>query len=398
MLFSECVFEGPRPFGIEGRDMTVTRREFAHELASVIMPYSKQSSRRFETGTPVSMRWGWQPNGMDKFFGYVHHTEPIQVPSRAVDDLKSLVKVVCVGTTFYMKEKRMRAWQDRTVSSVAREILREYQLSAILQEHATVWPSLMCNGVSDWEFLRSLANRVGWTLVPYQSDIIFRERLAGQTHMRDTAPVFVAAMPGMTESTVISMNTVDGELTKDGGSLVERQQYGMDARTLQPFYANDDASGLNAERVARWTTAPTFGTFETTPADTYGSAVEELGNSAKRNRWFIQAKAEVRGDTRVRPGMLVVIDGGVGVRERGYWYVQAVAHEVKGDAFRSVLSLGRDSQWDSFDRPEGPRRRRVIRPRNDPFGVQKGEQPPTLLVNNIWRAAYAAERPVTGVA
>lgn len=373
--------------------MTVSQREFSHDLVVAHIPIEQAGSKRYEKGTPVEIRWGTSiPNHTNRFYGYVHHTEPVYTRGGTQGRTQTL-KLVCIGASYRLKQPRQRIWKMRTSSSIVREIVNGAKFSGDVQSHEAIWESVANPGVSDWSFIVGQAHRIGYTFFASNTDIQFHDRISRFRKLQRSAPVFVARQPGdFKGDSVYSFHAVVGETTPDGGDQSIRVVSGVSPRFAEVLTTFDRTGTPVEEQLAQLSFAPEFLKFETdTVVQSIGMASAQLEGAARKNRWHYAAKAEVTGVPSVRQGSPVFFDG-LGPRDSGYWYVEGVEHVIRNNDYRMYLDLGRDSSFVTHMRPVEQVGRRVVRQRFDPFGTKKAALPPTTLVGGLWRSSWGAER------
>lgn len=378
--------------------LTISQREFCHDIAIAHLPIERAGSARYDTGTPVDIRWGTRfPNSRNRFYGYVHHTEPVYTRGGANVRTQTL-KTVCIGASYRLKQPRQRVWKKRTVSSVVQETINGVKFSGEIEAHPQVWESLTNPGQSEWMFLAELAHRVGFAFYVSNTDAHFHNRITRFRRLQASAPVFTAQQPDALNDgdDVYSFHPVVGETTPDGGDNAIRVVQGVDPRFVRAIAAVDREGIPINEQLAKFSFAPEFLKYEAgVVAGNIGAAQALLEGMADKNRWHYVAKAEVVGVPSIRQGSPVFFDG-LGLRDSGFWYVEGVEHVIRpsinGGDYRMYLDLGRDSSFLTKARPDEATARRVVRQRFDPFGTKKAALPPTSLVGGFWRSAWGAER------
>ncbi len=384
-----------RPFSFrEPIALTISEREFAHDLAIAHIPFEYAGSKRYETGTPVEVRWGTvYPNNTNRFYGYVHHTEPVYTRGGRGGRSHTL-KVVCIGASYRLKQPRQRVWKMRTAPSVVRELANLVKFSGDVQPHGDIRESIANPGVSDWRFMVEQAQRIGYTFYVSNTDVHFHDRITRFRRLQRSAPVFFARQPGDNTlgDSIYAFHIIVGETTPDGGDQAIRVIQGVDPRFAEVVSALDRVGTPIREQLAQRSFSPEFLKYETDiVAQNIGSATTQLEGLARKNRWHYVANAEVVGVPSVHQGSPVFFEG-LGPRDSGYWYVEGVEHVIRPDDYRMYLSLGRDSSYVTRSRPQEAAGRRVIRQRFDPFGTKKAALPPTTLVGGLWRSSWGAER------
>ena len=375
-----------RPVTQSLTSMTLLQQEYGHDVVSMVSYRDDNAPNRYSTGTPLTISWGLTNYRVEVFTGYVHHSEPIMLPGGQPAD-RQMVKVVCVGASWLMKEQHRRIFNGRTIPSVIKEVLDGYRLSGQVTDDTRVWDSLAQAGESDWEFICALAKRLGWAVYPNNTDVAFRDRRVSPQTSRRTAKAFTA--PGVGQPSggmgqIITFQAIDGETTPDGGQKANRVLFGMDAMQGTSFVVTQD----QPEPTLAWSSPdPVFLEFQNDTARDYAEASALVAGKTDVNRMYIQAKVEVQGEPAVRPGDVVCLLG-MGAKNSGYWYVQSAEHELGVGSYTTHLTLGRDSRWDTGQRPDH-RRRRIVRPRYAPYGEVFSEIPASNLINGTWRAAYS---------
>lgn len=382
----EAVFYGQRAEATSPAAITVFQQENNHDVVSLVSYLDDNTPNRYRAGVPVSVSWGALNRRVTTFQGYVHHTEPMVSPTGA-KAYRNVVKIVCVGATYLMKNKHRRSWEQRTVPSVLAEIFDGYKMSLQTEQHNKIWDVLVQSGESDWEFVCGLAHRIGWAIYPDNTDVMAQNRRVDLRAAKNTTSVFIAAPPTSPTgglNSILTFQAIDGETTPDGGQKANRISEGIDPWQGTYFTAAEGTS----QPVLGWVSPDAlFTEYSTDVARSYGEAATRLAGEAEDHRLYIQAKAEVVGDAYVRPGRAVSL-GGLGAKSNGLWYVQAVEHEVDQGTYVMHLTLGRDARWDTGFRPNA-QRRRVVQPRTDAYGTPLAVTPPTVLVAGVWRAAYS---------
>lgn len=376
---SLIVLSSRRPVVLNPHSLVVIQQACAHDVIAAVIKGGDDESRVYETGMPLSVQWGYQNGEVKTAYGYAHHTEPI-MGKGGLGQAQTL-KFVAIGASYVLKQPAQNIWVGRTVSSVVQEIADGVLFSTQIGDHPQVWNNLSQDGKPSWDFLASLASKLGWLLYADNTDLHFHEYLPDFQGMRDNAVLFGAGRNPVGPGSVITFHAIRGETVPGAGIKGGRRLGGVDPRSGDVFTLEDDGEVWPGGVMGAKTQAPLFLQYEDMAAGSLDEARSQIDGATQANRWYIQAKAEVTGTPRIRPGVLAAFDG-LGKRHDGYWYVQAVEHEIIGGRYRMYLDLGRDSEWDQYLRPD-PRARRSI------TGAQN-VVPDTILTNGVWRAAHGA--------
>jgi hypothetical protein len=270
------------------------------------------------------------------------------------------------------------------------QIASQYFLASVVQDDDPIWPQLSCTGDSAWSYLTQLSAKTGYSLACNKTRIRFVSVDLSMQRYWSTMPIFVSrnAAPNGLQQTMSVFHSLTGESNSSyaGGTKAVRNIGGLDLRTGQIFSANNDAT--NSIPLGRDQNYPFFGQqISDTVVVNQGAAQATLQGIADSNRWVYQAIATVSGLTTVRQGVPVVISGIDAVND-GIWWVQCVVHKIESWSYSLDLSLGRDSTGDKGVRAiQGTA---VAFSPTNPFAYSISNAPPTTLVNNRWRAAYAS--------
>lgn len=331
------------------RRVVLTQSEFQHELAVIEVPSFSVDSKRYQTGTPVTLAWGTSPTNGRTFVGYVSHTEPVYRVEGNEDGETDWRKVVCVGATFVLKDGDYSGYKDVSVPTVVRAICERYRLDAShVQTHARVFGSLSQNGRSFWDFLVDLAQKIGYVLYARGTSLYFHDRLSAVSNVRGNIPAFSPKGGGLN-----NFKSQIGATTPTGGDLFDRFGFGVNAET---------GAVITAQRKAVATRpvlgrVPYYAVHQRGDANlSFGSAAEgddALAAKALSNQLPISAKIEVGGHTNVRVGGVVQLNG-LDLTNSGLWYVKHVRHEITPKSYITTAEIGRDATTAVTLPPTGP--------------------------------------------
>jgi hypothetical protein len=335
------------------RSALIIQAENAHDIASFSASTSALPTKIREL-TPVSVRWGYETENQQTFYGYIHHVEPLYVEGEA------RMKVVCIGASLPLRSATQRTWRYQSYDTIVRDLAASVYLSADVKPHNVIWPYTAVSG-NAWDFLLSLANQIGYILA------------VNGTEVRFLSPVEVVVR-GMTAAPALTLNMfrpIVG-LTAEGGDR-RRSGYGIDARSGRFYSSTIGVLGTAAEIATDIV------------SDSPGEVKAQLNGMTQSNAFPYKAAAECRGDAKIVQGSLVYVQN-VGDDYVGQWYVHQVEHEISGGEYTGYLQLGRRLRGSlpSFTRPGQP-----IKLRTDPYGEVTGTPPPTVLTNGLWRSGWA---------
>jgi phage protein D len=370
----------------------VMQTEGMHDTAIITLRGADTSAPELQPGTPVQMQFGWQSVDLDYFYGYVDHIENHY--DRTVGSASTLEDVVCLGASYVLKDPFVGAWTTVQASSLVQQIASKYFLSSVIETDDTIWPQLSSPGDSAWCFLTQLAAKDGFRLACNKTMVRFISVDLSMQRYWTTMPVFQSRMVSSTYSqqTLTVFQSVTGEaLPVSGHTKAVRHISGLDLRTGQIVSAASAGSG--SIPLGQNQNYPFFGQqISDTVVSSQGSAQATLVGMAENNRFPYQATAIISGLTAVRQGVPIVISG-IDSNNDGTWWVQEAVHTIKQPSYSIHVSLGRDATGDTGLRPtQGSS---VAFTPSNPFAYTIANAPPTLLVNNRWRAAHASNVAIT---
>ena len=370
----------------------VLQGESMHDTAIITLRGADTSAPELQPGTPVQMQYGWQGVDVEYFYGYIDHIESHY--DRSVSELLTTEDVVCLGASYSLKDPFVGAWSNVQASSLVSQLATQYFLSSVIETDDTVWPQLAAPGDSAWCFLTQLAAKTGYSLACNKTMLRFVSVDLAMASYWQTMPVFMSrkVAPSYSQQSLSQFEALTGEATGLGGNTkAVRHISGLDLRTGQIFSATND--GSKSTPLGQNSNYPFFGQqISDTVVPTQGNAQDALTGMQQSNRFAFQASATLSGLTSVRQGVPIVISG-VDANNDGTWWVQEVVHKIRQPSYSIDVSLGRDATGDTGMRPT--QATTVSFSPSNPFAYVIANAPPTVLVNNRWRAGFASNVSVT---
>jgi len=358
--------------------------EGMHDTAIITLRGEATDAPELQPGTPVMMPYGWSTVNMDTFYGYVDHVEAHY--QRDIPVGSTYEDVVCMGVSYALKDPFVGTWSDIKASTVARVIGQKYFLSMIVDDSDYTWPQLGSPGSSAWTYLNQLANKLGYSLSCNKSLLRFVSVDTAMRNFWPGMPVFNSrnTQPSPAAQTLTEFQSLQGEaLNLNGHTKTIRQINGIDLTSGNVVGAIND--GTSIQKLGVMAPYPFFGQqISDTVVSSQGSARATLAGMAQCNRFVYQATATLSGLVTVRQGTPLLIRG-IDSNNDGVWWVQEVTHKIKMPSYSMEVCLGRDSLGDSGTRPI--QTTGVAYSANNPFVYAAHNAPPTILVNNRWRAA-----------
>lgn len=331
-------------------------REGAHAVVEVTVMFSAprsssvqgwllQSGNILAEGTPVHLVYGSGPHQAVDYYGYVHSYRIATAETDAKYTMNSEVTVTytLTGASSDMQSERSRAWSAVSPSFIARTICRSYRLAPVIQRGAQRLTERAQNSQSDFAFLRVMAEDLGLRLVVENTSVYLTEPLVSLRRGREIPTFHLTKINGIRDS-VYEFDVVSGELEPDGGRRTRVESFGYNPYTK--YLSRTVARTSARARHISYTTD--------LPNSSQSEAGDRATGRASTSALWVQAKARVRGDARIRVGHEVWFQGvGMGPRNIGTWMVREVEHHLeihptdrRLSKFRSDLVVGRN-------RPDG---------------------------------------------
>jgi phage protein D len=368
--------------------MKVMQCEAKHDLAVVTVRDEDPNVPEYTTGTACQLIYGFSPHQLETFYGYINHVS--QPYERTTNLNQSLVymDVVCVSASWILKQAFSRIWTSIQASAVVTEVAKSAMFSTTIETTDFSWPQLANPGRSAWSFLGELAGKLGWSLACNNTNLRFMSHDRVLSREAGTMPTFYSrtAAPNLNYETITRFESLQGETVQlEGHERTKRVLSNVDLTSGQVFTVNNTgvSQGLGTTRLA-----PFFTEYETDlVAADQQHAQARLDAEAQRNRFHIQASANVSGNSEVKQGTGVVLLG-LGSKNSGVWYVEEVVHNLKLGKYTMDLTLGRDALGDTGhrSRPSG-----IAWQVTDRVGLPS-TPPSTVFVNGQWRASWQGTR------
>jgi phage protein D len=357
-----------------------------HDTAVVTLRGEDMSAPNLVPGTTVMITYGWKPLQLDVFYGYIDHIGSSY--EKGTPTVTTYNDVVCLGASYAMKDPVVGAWSNTQASSLVASAAATYGLSSLVQNDDYTWPQLSAPGCSAWEFLVSLANKLGYVLACNKTQVRFVSVDETLNQYLPTMPTFMtrASAPNVAMQSINNFQATTGESFPMPGRAKARViAGGIDQRTGQVVNvsnSNSITSTLGARR-----TMPFFNQVQ---SDLVVRDQEEaqaaLSGLVQHNRFNNFATASLAGDASVAQGMPIYLTG-INPLDNGVWWVEEAVHRFTYTTYSTDVSLGRDSTKD-----------RGLRPISTPYARRSFTAPPTVLIKNRWRAAHQSAIATTAAA
>lgn len=338
-LTASVFFESGLARGV--KEISILHAEYQHERAVVTVEKDAATSKRFATGAPVSIVWGFAPTYLTTFYGYANHIAPIHKPTELRDEGGALMRVVCVAPTWVFKDTDYLTFRNLSAPQAVKKVAERFRFGLTnIQPQAVAWPVLHQQGRSYWDFMVECAQKAGWTLFGRGMDLHCLDRKQSVASDAGRVPTLRSRELG---GSVIEFRPQHGSNTPAGGTLAVREAYGVNPKTGQLLYSRD---GADSER-PMYNAAPQTPTFHQGMTDVVyeglGEGYGKLQAGARANRLSIEATMLCEAHPHVRVGSSINLKG-FGAGNDGAWFVVGTEVRLKPalDTLMSVR-LGRDT-------------------------------------------------------
>lgn len=369
-------------------DMTVWMAEEAHQVVELTVVHTLNSSLPSQSlvspagvvwaeNTPVHLSYGWYQDDSADFFGYVASSRVLgsETDPRYGHAVAMPVVYTLVGASMTMQSRRNKLWSDVSPSYIAKTVGASYNFQPQVDFSAVRFDSRM-QTYSDWVFLSELTDRIGYRLFLDGTTLWFVDRHTVMPTVDNTVPVFTQSkVPGVVNSLRQFSATV-GDTDPAGGVRATFQTASVGAESGVLSYSNytQPRTDVRGNPVAALVTAQYTGR----PAQSYAEAAAIL--SSDTTYLWVEARALVNGDARLRPGCLVDLQGdALGAQNVGLWMVRSATHrftvshlDARKTEYTCDLVVGRDDAQQLQVPPV----------------TAATPKPPTVLVSGLWRAQY----------
>jgi phage protein D len=345
----------------------ISQCEYKQDVADLLFWGGDINQSALASGTPISVQWGRSPKTRF-FYGYVNHAERVNNnASKTSLTQRNALRVVAVGASYFMKQTDTKSWTNYTASQVATEIATNFHLSTSgIVAHTTQWPSLQMAGQSYFQFLCSLAKRIGYTFYVNGVQLVFKPRSTNPNSMNTVVASFDYKND---PSSVMKFMPQIGATAPSGGQLANRQLSGIDPRTNQ-VVTTVTAGSAQTSLLGNAVATPIFNMTQHQTVDSQAEANAKGNGEGTTNQMYITATAEVIGSPFVAQGSLVFF-GNANGSQNGLWYVMEADHCLNRFRYVTNLKLGRDSLGATTSTYVNPPTQKL---------------PSATLVNGVWCA------------
>lgn len=320
----------------------------SHDVLTLKVKGSLEGADRIVAGDPVQFDWAISGT-QSTWLGYVYLVEtPVNVSS-------GFTRIICLGTSYFMKNANQRVLKNVTADRVASKIAIENDLTPITTRHPRVFPMISQAGQSDWQMVSRLAKQCGFGFRVENNNLIFKPKTELYADSKVVSPYFAYIQQPSTALspflTIYNFNPILAEQSPEiEGSIVNRKLSGVDRNTngfLKKNISRDVKNyALNSDSVPKYvreSATPIFTKIVTDEVVTSSvHAKQVLEGKTETESFRYRAKVTTVGHALVRPYSAIYLDQ-LPHGMSGYWNVISVAHVFgEKNLYKLNLEVGTD--------------------------------------------------------
>jgi len=280
-----------------------------------------------QTGTPLLFSWT-QYSHTKNWYGYVSY---VASSSRANQD--GQMEVVCVGTSFPLKERATRVFIESTIPDAIKILASEFGFNAVIDPHPRVFSQLILTGQSYWSWIQEQADRLGYVAYMEDATLHFRKLDSIISKNSTSIPLFSLKdasigldSQNLQDRTLTSFRVTKGDYVEsETGLRTSMTSGGVDPLTSTTHVATASPKSVGND-LRKVTSAVLFQEYRTDQvAPSEKDSVNLASDLSQKSRFTIPAKIKGLGDYRCTPYGLIQVDG-TGDITNGYWIVKEVTH------------------------------------------------------------------------
>lgn len=334
-------------------------------------------------GTPVRITYGNYPSNLNSALGYVTSHAVLQNSNDPVysGTITNTVRYTITGTSWRMQSTVNKAWKNYSPTSIAAAVAAKNGLRAVVHPVKTAYAYRLQN-LSDFKFLKSLADEIGYRFYVDNTDLYFVNPnivMGDFPGARNVPQFWRYSNPGIKDTLENFIPTVG--TTTEHHYVASRTMGGLNPST--GFYVNAQQGYELFQAFEPGSTPPVLDQYVGFPVESYEEARQRLNAYTVINQYWVDAKATVVGDSRVKPNNLVQLIGqGIPEDDAGMWLVKKATHNLTRPARSGNIRIG------SYKID-------MELTRNQSFAVQGAPAPrtsaaakvvPPKLVNGVWKS------------
>lgn len=338
---------------VQPRRADLYQKQYTHDI--LILEYPSESTLWFETlHTGVPIQFTWTQDTLTKYWvGYVSSVSKQNSPQRL-----NAMKVLCVGSSFPLKERTTRMFSNTTIPKAVQTIASEFGFNYIGLDNDQVFSQLTIPGQSYWDWIQEQAQRIGYGVIVDGMNFTFLPLDQIINLGIDSTAIFSLGNAGSPFNTQFLDRTLDMFVVTSGDNIEDTTNFrtvkntgGVDPVTGKVYTASKSPAeigvpfrdGLSDVLFSEFRNDRVVNDLATAKAAATGAA--------QMARFNLPATVQGQGDPRVRPFSPVFISG-TGNLTDGFWIVREshhMFHQV-GD-YQLDLKIATDGVGDNVETP-----------------------------------------------
>lgn len=292
---------------------------------------------------PVVANISMRDRPTSSFYGYIAYLEPLSVTSAGTVNNSpfQMTRVYCLGTSYVMKSKKTRIWENKNIYEIATEFAETYKFSVSVPRDEYRIKRLVQNSRSDWSFLSYVADLWGYKVIMDGTHIHVWDPYRALNHRVSYSALHTVrglnGNPSPQPGQIIKFDGKIGAVSPDGSRSYDTLHL-LDTQGNVLSVLNEDLaeqSGLGTPINSL------FSNVVGINADSYEMGVK-IVEANLRKKFPMTAAVDVVGDPGIVPGGIVNIKE-YNTQFDGFWYVNSVRHEIAQSSMVSFIRISKDS-------------------------------------------------------
>ena len=279
--------------------------------------------------------------GID-FVGYIVFLEPTSVTQHGLVDSSpfQITRMYCMSSSYIMKSKKSKSWENVTISDIAISIADTYKLSVAVPNDSYRFPRLTQTNQSDWSFLVDTCKNLGYsvTITGTHLHIWDPYKLLGRNISYSVLQSLTGSYGNVVpvNGQIISFEGRIGAITSSASRTSDILHILDKDGSLMSMASSvtEDYSGLGEPIEAMFTDTLNIN------VDSYEMG-KRIVEGALRRKFSNTAKVVITSSPELRPGSIVKIDK-YNSKLDGFWYVKSTKHELTKSELFTTLNIATD--------------------------------------------------------
>ena len=296
---------------------------------------------------PININISFASLGGVDFYGYIGFLEPHSETNNGLVNQSpfQITRMYCFGASYIMKSKKSKAWENVTISDIAKTIADTYKFSVSVPKDLYRFPRLVQSSKSDWEFLKETCNTLGYSINARGTHLHIWDPFQAMNQRISYAMLkTIAGLSGNVSPNVgqvLNFDATIGNVSTTGERTPETLHI-LDKNNVVLSVGGDlnkEISGLGTPLESPFTDTLSKN------ADSYEMANKFVMGSL-RNKFSMSATVQITGNPTIKPGGIVKLDK-YNTDFDGFWYVRSARHEITHSQLVTTLEMVKDSIGDA---------------------------------------------------